>query len=75
MAAGFIRPAGTVCEADDGPGGIVIVYLVPAGAEVGCQLPQPAGRPAVRSRADVAEDDVDCVEFPFGPGCDAGRAP
>jgi hypothetical protein len=62
-----------VCEADEGPGGIVIFYLVPAGAEVGCQLPQPADRPAVRRRAGVADDDVDYVEFPFDPGCDAGR--
>ena len=35
------------CEADDGPGGIVILYLVPAGAEVGRQLSQPVDRLAV----------------------------
>jgi hypothetical protein len=54
-----------VCEADEGPGGIVIFYLVPAGAEVGCQRPQPADLPAVRRRAGVGDDDVDYVEFPF----------
>src|SRR6185312_10356106 len=28
-------------EADDRPGGVVLLYLVPAGAEIGCQCSQP----------------------------------
>jgi hypothetical protein len=64
-----------LCEADDAPGGIVIFYLVPAGAEVGCQPSQPVDRPAIRGQAGVADDDVDHLEFPFDPGCDACCAP
>ncbi len=63
------------CEADYAPGRIVVLYLVPAGAEVGCQLSQPVDRPAVPSQAGVADDDVDDVEFPLDPGGDARRAP
>ncbi len=62
-------------EADQSPGRIVVFYLVPAGTEVGSQLSQPVDRPAVPGRAGVADDDVDYVEFPLDPGCDACCAP
>ena len=52
-------------EADYGLGRIVIFYLVPAGAEVGCQLSQPVDRSAVPGQAGVADNDVDHVEFPL----------
>src|SRR5271166_6330031 len=55
------------CEADDGPGGVIILYLVPAGTQVGRQLPQAVGRLAIPGQAGVAGDDVDHVEFPFEP--------
>lgn len=45
-------------EADDGPGRIVI-YLVPAGAEIGGQFSQPVDRLAIPGQAGVADDDVD----------------
>jgi hypothetical protein len=61
-------------EADQGPGRIVIFYLVPAGAEVGRQLSQLVDRPAVPGQAGVADDDVDYVEFPLDPGYDARRS-
>src|ERR1700722_11777763 len=51
-------------EVDDGPGGVIILYLVPAGTQVGRQLPQAVGRLAVRGQAAVAGGDVDYVEFP-----------
>jgi len=43
-------------EADDGPGRIIIFYLVPAGTEVGRQLPQPVDRAAVANQAGVVGD-------------------
>jgi hypothetical protein len=61
-------------EADDGLGGVIILYLVPPGTQVGRQLPQAVGRPAIPGQAGVTGGDVDHVEFPFDPQCDAGRA-
>src|SRR6202042_2704662 len=52
-------------EADDGPGRVVILDLVPAGAEAARQLPQLVDRPAVAKQAGVAGDDVDHVQFPL----------
>ena len=38
------------CEADDGQGRVVILYLVPAGTQVGRQLPQAVDRGGHRAR-------------------------
>src|SRR5580704_630755 len=62
-------------EADQSPGRIVVVYLVPAGTEVSGQRSQGVDRPAVPRRAGVADDDVDHVEFRLGPEGQARRAP
>jgi hypothetical protein len=62
-------------EADQGPGQIVIFYLVPAGTEVGCQLSQPLDQPVVRSLVDVPGCGVDYVECGLIPGCHACCAP
>ena len=52
------------CEVDDGPGGAIISYLLPAGTQVGRQLPQAVGRLAIPGQAAVASDDVDHVQSP-----------
>ena len=73
---GFVRPApGPCAKLTKAQAGSSSSISCQAGAEVGCQLPQPADRPAVRRRAGVADDDVDYVEVPFALGCHAGRAP
>ena len=41
-------------EVDDGPGGVIILYLVPPGAQVSRQLPQAVGRLAIPGQAGVA---------------------
>src|ERR1700733_8020372 len=51
------------CEADDGPGRIVILFLMPARAQVARQLSQLVYRPAFAGRAGVIEDDGEHVEF------------
>src|SRR5262245_61662155 len=62
-------------EFDDGLSGIVILYVMPAGADVRCQLPQPLER-ALIARADgIAGGDVNDVELPLDPGRDARRPP
>lgn len=55
-------------EADDGLGRIVILYLVPAGTEVGGQLSQPIDRPCVRCRAGLADDAGACGVQPIASG-------
>src|ERR1700691_3448710 len=62
-------------EADDGLGRVVVWYLVPVGAQVGGQLPQPVDRPGVCGQGGVADGDVDHVQFCPDPRRDAGRTP
>ena len=45
-------------EGGDGPGGIVILYLVPAGTEAGRQFPQRIDRLAVPRAAGAAGIDT-----------------
>src|SRR6202007_1769907 len=53
-------------ESGDGPGGIVIVDLVPAGTDVRRQLPQLGRCLTVRRVTHIAGDDVDHVKLPLG---------
>ena len=74
-------------EAGDGPGGIVVLYLVPAGTQVRGQLPQlldglviprpgrRGGKGGKGGKGRVAGGDVDDVEFSLEPGCHPGRPP
>src|SRR5262249_21313558 len=62
-------------ESDDALSGIVILYVVPAGADVGRQLPQPLERPLVVRADGVAGADMNDPKPPLAPGRDAGRPP
>lgn len=52
-----------------------LLYLVPAGAEIGCQCSQPVDRLAIPGQAGVVDNDVDHLESGLVPECDARRAP
>ena len=62
-------------EGGDGPGGIVTLYLVPAGTDIGCQFSQLLDQPAIRRAGGVAAGHVEDVEFSPEPGGHPGRAP
>ena len=62
-------------EGGDGPGGIIAVYLVPAGTDIGCQLAQLLDGPVILRAGGVAAGHVEDVEFSLEPGGHPGRPP
>src|ERR1700689_3505782 len=65
-------------EAGDGPGRVIVLQLVPAGADVRGQLLEPGDGLVVigtGSRGRVAGGDVDDVEFSLEPGRHPGGSP
>src|ERR1700733_3117514 len=62
-------------EAGDGPGGIVVLNLVPAGAHVRGQLLELLHGPVIPRPGRVAGGDVDDVASSLDPRCPPGPPP
>jgi hypothetical protein len=62
-------------EGGDGPGGVIALYFVPAGADIGRQFPQLLDGAVIPRAAGVAAGHVDDVEFCLEPGGHPGRPP
>src|SRR5580700_10934555 len=62
-------------EGGDGPGGVIALYFVPAGADIGRQIPQLLDGPVIPRAGGVAAGHMDDVEFSLEPGGHPRRPP